>query len=139
MFVITQVWYRSWGLRVNPNLYENGYVCLSLLNTWNGRAHECWNPEASTLLQVPPESAALRDLYFGHGCIANRSAASRWPAMLKCCRVALTVMGGGNVCRTWQSLHSYRLDCGTGLTVLPPCAGAGFDTGPGAGAGAVLQ
>ena len=48
-----QVWYRSWGLRVNPNLYENGYVCLSLLNTWNGRAHECWNPEASTLLQVP--------------------------------------------------------------------------------------
>jgi ubiquitin-protein ligase len=49
-----QVWYRSWGLRVNPNLYENGYVCLSLLNTWNGRAHECWNPEASTLLQVPP-------------------------------------------------------------------------------------
>lgn len=46
------MWYRSWGLRVNPNLYENGYVCLSLLNTWNGRAHECWNPEASTLLQV---------------------------------------------------------------------------------------
>lgn len=47
-----QVWYRSWGLRVNPNLYENGYVCLSLLNTWNGRPHECWNPEESTLLQV---------------------------------------------------------------------------------------
>ena len=47
-----QVWYRSWGLRVNPNLYENGYVCLSLLGTWNGRPEQCWNPEASTLLQV---------------------------------------------------------------------------------------
>lgn len=49
---ISQVQYRSWGLRVNPNMYENGYVCLSLLNTWNGRPNECWNPQASTLLQV---------------------------------------------------------------------------------------
>lgn len=38
--------------RVAQNLYENGYVCLSLLGTWNGKAAECWNPESSTLLQV---------------------------------------------------------------------------------------
>jgi hypothetical protein len=64
--VIAQVWYRSWGLRVNPNLYENGYVCLSLLNTWNGRAHECWNPENSTLLQVYRSHPAVRlQLPFG--------------------------------------------------------------------------
>ncbi|KAK9804890.1 hypothetical protein WJX72_010490 [[Myrmecia] bisecta] len=44
--------YHSWGLRVNPNLYENGKVCLSLLGTWNGRASELWNPASSTLLQV---------------------------------------------------------------------------------------
>jgi hypothetical protein len=58
------VWYRSWGLRVNPNLYENGYVCLSLLNTWNGRAHECWNPDNSTLLQARQQQlmACLRRL-----------------------------------------------------------------------------
>lgn len=35
--------------RFNPNLYENGKVCLSLLGTWSG---EKWKPEQSTLLQV---------------------------------------------------------------------------------------
>ncbi|KAJ6416596.1 hypothetical protein OIU84_002456, partial [Salix udensis] len=30
------VHYRSGGLRVNPNLYESGKICLSLLNTWTG-------------------------------------------------------------------------------------------------------
>ncbi|KAK8029551.1 hypothetical protein PG993_010842 [Apiospora rasikravindrae] len=34
---------------LNPNLYHNGYVCLSLLGTWSG---EPWRPEQSTLLQV---------------------------------------------------------------------------------------
>jgi ubiquitin-protein ligase len=33
----------------NPNLYDNGQVCLSLLGTWVG---EPWNPNQSTLLQV---------------------------------------------------------------------------------------
>ena len=32
--------YHSYGLRVNPNLYENGKVCLSLLNTWSGKGSE---------------------------------------------------------------------------------------------------
>ncbi|CAI5533060.1 unnamed protein product [Closterium sp. Naga37s-1] len=45
------VHYHSGGLRVNPNLYENGKVCLSLLNTWGGKGTEVWNP-GSSILQV---------------------------------------------------------------------------------------
>ncbi|KAK2962577.1 putative Ubiquitin-conjugating enzyme E2 Z [Blattamonas nauphoetae] len=39
-------------VRFNPNLYESGRVCLSLLGTWTGSQNECWNSEHSTLLQV---------------------------------------------------------------------------------------
>lgn len=46
------VHYNSGGLRVNPNLYESGKVCLSLLNTWTGTGTEVWNPGSSTILQV---------------------------------------------------------------------------------------
>ncbi|WCJ23302.1 Ubiquitin-conjugating enzyme family protein [Euphorbia peplus] len=46
------VHYRSLGFRINPNLYANGYVCLSLLNTWTGKTSERWNPEKSTLARV---------------------------------------------------------------------------------------
>ncbi|CAL5092927.1 unnamed protein product [Urochloa decumbens] len=44
--------YRSFGLRVNPNLYPSGTVCLSLLNTFGGQGTELWSPEASSVLQV---------------------------------------------------------------------------------------
>jgi len=37
------------GYRFNPNLYTDGYVCLSLLGTWQGPG---WDPENSTLLQL---------------------------------------------------------------------------------------
>jgi ubiquitin-conjugating enzyme E2 O len=47
-----QVHYISGGLRLNPNLYESGKVCLSLLNTWAGMGTEVWNPGSSTILQV---------------------------------------------------------------------------------------
>ncbi|GMI72110.1 hypothetical protein HRI_000880300 [Hibiscus trionum] len=46
-----KVYYRSFGLRLNPNLYATGYVCLSLLNTWAGNGIERWSPK-STILQV---------------------------------------------------------------------------------------
>ncbi|XWS18390.1 hypothetical protein CRYUN_Cryun32bG0039400 [Craigia yunnanensis] len=46
------VHYHSWGLRLNPNLYESGKICLSLLNTWTGSDTEVWNPGNSTILQV---------------------------------------------------------------------------------------
>ncbi|KAL1694785.1 hypothetical protein GGG16DRAFT_122140 [Schizophyllum commune] len=39
-------------VRFNPNLYESGKVCLSLLGTWPGSAEEQWQPYKSTLLQV---------------------------------------------------------------------------------------
>ncbi|KAK7405249.1 hypothetical protein VNO78_06448 [Psophocarpus tetragonolobus] len=46
------VHYDSRGLRVNPNLYNCGKVCLSLLNTWSGNDCDRWIPGTSTILQV---------------------------------------------------------------------------------------
>ncbi len=39
-------------VRFNPNLYDSGKVCLSILGTWSGQAGESWNPKTSTFLQV---------------------------------------------------------------------------------------
>ncbi|XP_073365712.1 probable ubiquitin-conjugating enzyme E2 23 [Aegilops tauschii subsp. strangulata] len=47
-----QVYYHSFGLRLNPNLYESGTVCLSLLGTFDGEGTELWSPATSSLLQV---------------------------------------------------------------------------------------
>uniref|UniRef100_A0ACD5VXL0 Uncharacterized protein n=1 Tax=Avena sativa TaxID=4498 RepID=A0ACD5VXL0_AVESA len=47
-----KVHYHSGGLRLNPNLYESGKVCLSLLNTWWGTGCEKWGKSNSTMLQV---------------------------------------------------------------------------------------
>uniref|UniRef100_A0A0D9UYN1 E2 ubiquitin-conjugating enzyme n=1 Tax=Leersia perrieri TaxID=77586 RepID=A0A0D9UYN1_9ORYZ len=47
-----KVHYHSGGLRLNPNLYESGKVCLSLLNTWWGTGCEKWGKSKSTTLQV---------------------------------------------------------------------------------------
>ncbi|RDX58119.1 putative ubiquitin-conjugating enzyme E2 38, partial [Mucuna pruriens] len=44
--------YHSFGIRLNPNLYPDGQVCLSLLNTWYGKQREKWDPSQSTILQV---------------------------------------------------------------------------------------
>ncbi|MCJ1432467.1 hypothetical protein MMC27_001824 [Xylographa pallens] len=50
-----EAYFHSWtrGLgRINPNLYEDGKVCLSLLGTWPGDTkNESWS-EDSTMLQV---------------------------------------------------------------------------------------
>uniref|UniRef100_A0A1A9WSN1 UBIQUITIN_CONJUGAT_2 domain-containing protein n=1 Tax=Glossina brevipalpis TaxID=37001 RepID=A0A1A9WSN1_9MUSC len=37
--------------RLNPNLYEDGNVCVSLLGTWSGRDTETWSAN-STILQL---------------------------------------------------------------------------------------
>ncbi|XP_071715783.1 putative ubiquitin-conjugating enzyme E2 38 isoform X3 [Rutidosis leptorrhynchoides] len=42
--------YCSGGLHINPNLYDDGYVCLSLLSTWDG-SQQSWIPGTSTMLQ----------------------------------------------------------------------------------------
>ncbi|KAB2044047.1 hypothetical protein E1A91_D01G067900v1 [Gossypium mustelinum] len=62
-----QVYYHSGGLRLNPNLYSCGKVCLSLLNTWSGNKNEKWIPGMSTMLQVLVSIQALilnQDPYF---------------------------------------------------------------------------
>ena len=38
--------------RLNPNLYECGKVCVSLLGTWTGKGSEVWNAHSSNLLQL---------------------------------------------------------------------------------------
>ncbi|XP_054808304.1 putative ubiquitin-conjugating enzyme E2 38 isoform X2 [Prosopis cineraria] len=54
-----KVQYYSGGLRINPNLYECGKVCLSLLGTWRGKSSENWIPDKSTMLQVLVSIQAL--------------------------------------------------------------------------------
>ncbi|XP_074319372.1 putative ubiquitin-conjugating enzyme E2 26 isoform X2 [Silene latifolia] len=44
--------YHAHGLRINPNLYNCGKVCLSLLGTWAGHGEENWRPGKSNMLQV---------------------------------------------------------------------------------------
>lgn len=50
--MMQSAYYHSGGWRINPNLYEEGKVCLSLLNTWTGRGNEVWDPKSSSILQV---------------------------------------------------------------------------------------
>lgn len=51
-FDVQTAYYHSGGWRINPNLYEEGKVCLSLLNTWTGKGNEVWDPKSSSILQV---------------------------------------------------------------------------------------
>ena len=48
--------FHSWtgGLgRINPNLYEDGKICLSLLGTWDAdERNEAWSSKRSTVLQI---------------------------------------------------------------------------------------
>ncbi|XP_020273660.1 putative ubiquitin-conjugating enzyme E2 38 isoform X1 [Asparagus officinalis] len=53
------VHYHAGGLRLNPNLYACGKVCLSLLGTWSGNGCEKWNASKSTMLQVLVSIQAL--------------------------------------------------------------------------------
>ena len=48
-----KVWFMNHGgVRFNPNLYDYGKVCLSLLGTWSGNKGESWIENLSTLIQV---------------------------------------------------------------------------------------
>ena len=53
--IVPQVLLNTTGgrsVRFNPNLYNTGKVCLSILGTWSGQAGEQWNSKTSTFLQV---------------------------------------------------------------------------------------
>lgn len=69
-------------VRFNPNLYNDGKVCLSVLNTWHGRPEEKWNAQTSSFLQVSIHSHCLHSprkdknhtFYFAAGaCIDTES------------------------------------------------------------------
>lgn len=47
-----QVRFHSLNRRLNPNLYEDGNVCLSILGTWDGDDVESWNAKTSNLLRL---------------------------------------------------------------------------------------
>mmetsp|Transcript_45800 Transcript_45800/g.129549 ORF Transcript_45800/g.129549 Transcript_45800/m.129549 type:complete len:239 (+) Transcript_45800:1-717(+) len=86
--------------RLNPNLYVDGKVCLSLLGTWSGPS---WEPQHSTLLQVLVSLQGLvlvEEPYFnepGHECDAGTeqgrqaSALYNENARLLALRAALSV------------------------------------------------
>lgn len=46
------VFLNHFGKRFNPNLYNDGKVCLSLLGTWSGQGGENWNEHTSSLIQL---------------------------------------------------------------------------------------
>ena len=63
---------------LNPNLYEDGKVCLSLLGTWSGPG---WNPAQSTLLQVLLSIQSLifvSDPFFNEPGYEEKRGASIW-------------------------------------------------------------
>ena len=51
-----EAYFHSWtnGVgKINPNLYEDGKICLSLLGTWPGdKKNEGWSAKGSSMLQV---------------------------------------------------------------------------------------
>ena len=54
-------------VRFNPNLYNQGKVCLSLLGTWRGSQTEMWDPKLSTILQLVLSIQAIimsNEVYF---------------------------------------------------------------------------
>ncbi|KAJ7292799.1 hypothetical protein C8J57DRAFT_1267123 [Mycena rebaudengoi] len=64
-------------VRFNPNLYNNGQVCLSLLGTWPGGPEEQWS-SSSTLLQVlvSIQSMILIDAPYYNERTSNRPSVS---------------------------------------------------------------
>lgn len=60
-------------VRFNPNLYNNGYVCLSLLGTWSGGKGEVWSMINSNLLQI---LISIQSLVMTEGVIYNEPSYS---------------------------------------------------------------
>ncbi|KAI3890695.1 hypothetical protein MKX03_023118 [Papaver bracteatum] len=80
------VYYRSFGIRLNPNLYPDGKVCLSLLNTWRGDKTESWNSSQSTVLQVLLSLQGLvlnANPYFNEPVVTMFGASKTWSSCKK--------------------------------------------------------
>lgn len=63
--------YHSRGIALNPNLYQSGYVCLSILNTWGNQ----WDSNHSTVLQV---LVSLQGLVLNANPYFNEPAFEKW-------------------------------------------------------------
>ncbi|EME46032.1 hypothetical protein DOTSEDRAFT_42618 [Dothistroma septosporum NZE10] len=101
-----QAFFHSWPAhakigaigRVNPNLYEDGKICLSLLGTWDGNKLEAWNAARSTLLQVIVSLLGLvlvREPYYneaGYEALVGNEASKR-PSALYSERIFLRSKG----------------------------------------------
>ncbi|CAG0913396.1 unnamed protein product [Notodromas monacha] len=77
-------------VRFNPNLYNEGRVCLSVLNTWHGRPEERWNPQTSSLLQLIGFVATVRGL---HGTVVGSHARDPGSSLFDGVDVCLTELG----------------------------------------------
>jgi ubiquitin-protein ligase len=84
----------SGSVRFNPNLYNNGKVCLSILGTWNaGDAVSRWQPDVSSAQQVLISVQAMilvADPYFNEpsyeqqrGTAAGKRASEQYSAKLR--------------------------------------------------------
>ena len=65
------------SIRFNPNLYANGYVCLSIINTWSGRPEEQWIPTTSSLVQV---MISIQSLVMDNNILQKEPGWSKYPA-----------------------------------------------------------
>jgi ubiquitin-protein ligase len=65
------------SINFNPNLYNCGHICLSIINTWAGRPEEQWNPESSTLLQV---MLSIQSLVMDNNIIHKEPGFDKYPS-----------------------------------------------------------
>lgn len=68
--------------RINPNLYEEGKVCVSLLGTWSGKGSETWGTH-SNLLQV---LISIQALILNSEPYYNEAGYEVWMYMIKSMR-----------------------------------------------------
>ncbi|KAI3856406.1 hypothetical protein MKX03_034488 [Papaver bracteatum] len=122
--------YRSFGHRLNPNLYGNGYVCLSLLNTWSGLPDQKWNPSQSTILQVLVSIQGLvlnakpyfnepgyRDLSNSTDpSVKNKSLRYNEDVFIMCCKTMMSILN--NPPKSFEEFVSQHFrDCASNILV----------------------
>uniref|UniRef100_A0A915NRX6 UBC core domain-containing protein n=1 Tax=Meloidogyne floridensis TaxID=298350 RepID=A0A915NRX6_9BILA len=100
-------------VRFNPNLYDDGKVCLSILNTWRGRPEERWNADTSSLLQV---LVSIQSLILVNEPYFNEPGYERWrnsPAGQQASReYDANIM---QMCVRWAMVEQIRMTAPPGL------------------------
>lgn len=90
--------------RFNPNLYQDGKVCLSLLGTWHASDEsQKWNPEVSSLAQVLlsiQTQLLVTEPYFNEpgydqtkGTFAGREGSKRYNCVLRLATLRHAIIG----------------------------------------------